>query len=377
MVYIEYFITFAFAFIVAFCSTPIAKRIAFKLGAIDIPKDDRRMHKKPIALMGGLAIIAGFVMSLLFSVIGMSLDLTGIDGIFPSLKQFLGFAAGILIIIAEGVIDDVKTIGSKTKLAFQIAAAVSVAATGTRIEAITNPFSTSGVSELAPYLSYPITIIWIIGITNAVNLIDGLDGLAAGVSSISSLSLFFVSIIWGRWDVAIVTAALAGATLGFLPFNFNPAKIFMGETGAAFLGFTLGVISIPGTLKSFTAIAVAVPLLVLGVPLFDTAFAIFRRVLNGKPIMEADRGHLHHRLIDMGLSHKQSVVVIYILGAVLGLCAIVLTDRGVLSAIILILSVSVFIIGGAKYMTDIDDSKNYNENNTKDNVNDVVTKRTD
>jgi UDP-GlcNAc:undecaprenyl-phosphate GlcNAc-1-phosphate transferase len=154
----------------------------------------------------------------------------------------------------------------------------------------------------------------------------------------------------GRWEAAVFTAALAGAILGFLPYNFNPAKIFMGDTGSTFLGFTLGVISIPGTLKSFTAIAVAVPLLALGLPLFDTAFAIIRRLRAGKPIMSADRGHLHHRLIDIGLSQKQTVVVMYILSALLGLCAIVLADKGAISAIVLVVSVIVFIIGGAFFI---------------------------
>jgi UDP-GlcNAc:undecaprenyl-phosphate GlcNAc-1-phosphate transferase len=198
-----------------------------------------------------------------------------------------------------------------------------------------------------------------VGITNAINLIDGLDGLAAGVASISSLSLFFVSMLIGDTlavYTAVVTAALAGSTLGFLPFNFNPAKIFMGETGSAFLGFTLGVISIQGTLKSYAAISIAIPLLVLGLPLYDTLFAIIRRLVTGKPIMQADRGHLHHRLIDMGMSQRQSVVTMYVASGALGLCAIVLADRGAISAIILLLAVAVFVVGGARYMSDINGS---------------------
>lgn len=357
MIYMEYIITFAVAFIVAFSATPAVKKLAFKVGAIDVPKDERRMHKKPIARLGGLAIVAGFVIAMFFSIVGMSFDLTGVIGIFLTMKQFIGFCFGILLILIAGVTDDIKPIRPKTKLAFQVAAALIITLTGTRIETVTNPFSKEGISVLPFYLSYPVTLFWIIGITNAVNLIDGLDGLAAGVTSISSLSLFSVSIILGRWEVAIVTIALAGATLGFLPYNFNPAKIFMGETGAAFLGFTLGVISIPGTMKSFTVITVAIPLLVLGLPIFDTIFAIVRRLLTGKPIMEADRGHLHHRLVDMGLTQKQSVLIMYILSAVLGLCAIVLADKGVLSAILLILLLSVFIVGGVKFMSEMNDKE--------------------
>ena len=215
------------------------------------------------------------------------------------------------------------------------------------------------------------------GITNAVNLIDGLDGLAAGVSSISSLSLFFVTILRTDLDlskavyIALITAALSGSTLGFLPFNFNPAKIFLGETGAAFLGFILGVISIQGVMKSYAAISIAIPLLVLGLPLFDTTFAIVRRLFSHKSIMQGDRGHLHHRLIDMGLSQRQSVLILYTASATLGLCAIVLADRGTLSAVVMLLAAAIFVIGGAKYMNDrglIDDINTANDASPKKTV---------
>lgn len=366
----EYLITFVLAFIIAFCATPMAKKLAMKVGAIDIPKDERRMHKKPIALMGGSAIIAGFVISVFFNTLSTS-------KIFTPGKELLGLMTGAAIISVMGILDDIRTLNSKVKLLFQIIAAVAVVliSDSTRITMLTNPFVSSGVSFLSPVISYPLTVLWIVGITNAINLIDGLDGLAAGVSSISSLALFFVSIL--RPDAlnpaltiytAVITAALAGSTLGFLPFNFNPAKIFMGETGSAFLGFTLGVISIQGTLKQYAAISIAIPLLVLGLPLFDTIFAILRRILHGKSIMQADRGHLHHRLMDMGLSQRQSVVIMYTASAALGLCAIVLADRGALSAIILLLSVSIFIVGGARYMSDLSgDSEGDDQENADGN----------
>jgi len=348
----EYIITFALAFIVAFSSTPIVRKLAFRVGGVDVPKDDRRMHKKPIALMGGLAIICGFVVSL-------SYDLITASNIITPGREMAGLMAGAALITVMGLLDDTKTLNAWTKLTFQIAAAVCVVViSGTRITMLTNPFGSKPYIELSPYISIPLTVMWIVGITNAVNLIDGLDGLAAGISSISSLSLFFVTIL--RVDLepsiavytALVTAALAGSSLGFLPFNFNPAKIFMGETGAAFLGFTLGVISIQGAMKSYTAISIAIPLLVLGLPLFDTLFAIVRRIVSHKSIMQADRGHLHHRLIDMGLSQRQSVLIMYIASASLGLCAIVLAEKGALSAIILLLAVSIFVIGGIKYMNE-------------------------
>lgn len=353
----EYLITFVLAFIVAFSATPIVRMLAFKIGAVDIPKDDRRMHTKPMALMGGAAIITGFIVSLAF-------DLITTTNLLAPGRELLGLLAGIAIIAACGVIDDIKKIRARVKFSFQLAAAISVVLiSGTKIERLSNPFGSSPYIELSPIVSYSLTILWIVGITNAINLIDGLDGLAAGVSSISTLSLFFVTILRPDLDAsvvvytAVVTAALAGSTLGFLPYNFNPAKIFMGETGSAFLGFTLGVISIQGTLKSYAAISIAIPLLVLGLPLFDTLSSIARRVKSGKSIAQADRGHLHHKLIDMGLSQRQSVVIMYTASGALGLCAIVLADRGALSAIILLIAVFVFIMGGAKYMNDFTNSE--------------------
>jgi UDP-GlcNAc:undecaprenyl-phosphate GlcNAc-1-phosphate transferase len=348
----EYVITFALAFIISFSATPIARRIAFRVGGVDIPKDDRRMHSKPIALMGGLAIICGFIISLAF-------DLATASNIVTPGREILGLASGIAIIVVMGILDDIKTLKAWAKLLFQVAAAIcTVAISGTRISYVTNPFGPDRYIELSEYVSIPLTIIWIVGITNAINLIDGLDGLAAGISSISSLSLFFVTLL--RTDlepskavyIALVTAALAGSTLGFLPFNFNPAKIFLGETGAAFLGFTLGVVSIQGVMKSYAAISIVIPLLVLGLPLFDTVFAIVRRIFARRPIMQADRGHLHHRLMDMGLSQRQSVLVLYSASATLGLCAIVLADRGALSAVVMLLAAAVFVIGGARYIND-------------------------
>lgn len=361
MLTMEYLITFALAFIIAFTSTPIARKLAFQLGAVDVPKDDRRMHKKPIALMGGAAIAVGYLVSVLFSAV---LPVK----IFTPGRELIGMLAGIAIIAVMGVLDDVKTLRAWVKLLFQLAAAFAVVfISDTRIQVVTNPFSDIGYTRFPEAVSYILTILWIVGITNAINLIDGLDGLAAGVSSICSLSLFFVSYLRTDLDPAtkiytlIITAALAGSTLGFLPYNFNPAKIFMGETGSAFLGFTLGVITIQGGLKTYAAISIAIPLLVLGLPLFDTIFAILRRVTSGKSIMEADRGHLHHKLIDMGLSQRQSVVVMYTASAALGLCAIVLADRGAISAIILLLAVAVFVVGGAKYMNEIGDSSTEEE----------------
>jgi UDP-GlcNAc:undecaprenyl-phosphate/decaprenyl-phosphate GlcNAc-1-phosphate transferase len=347
--YYEYIVGFLIAFIVAFSSTPISRKIAFKLGAVDVPKDDRRMHKKPIARLGGLSIVAGFLVSLFFYVVGIGEDF--MIGEFNS--GFLFVVMSILIIAFTGIVDDTKGIRPWMKLFLQIlAAALIVYGANIRIFNLTNPFVEEGMYVLDNTVSYVVSILWLVGITNAINLIDGLDGLAAGVSAISSFALFFVALITENYFTAGLTIILAGASLGFLPYNFNPAKIFMGDTGSMFLGFTLGVISIQGTFKSFAFISIVIPVIALGLPLFDTTFAILRRMIQGKPIMQADRGHLHHRLIDMGLSQKQSVLVLYTASATLGLSAIVLAHKGLLIAITMVISLFAFVVFGAKYLSE-------------------------
>ena len=356
--YYEFIISFILAFIVSFSSTPIARKIAFKIGAVDIPKDDRRMHKRPIARLGGLAIVAGFFVSFLFSLVGTGIDFKG-AGFY---KHILFFVGGLAIISFTGILDDAKNVKPKYKLALQlIAASLVVFGADIRVISLTNPFSHSGVYDLNLYLSFFVSLIWIIGITNAINLIDGLDGLAAGVSSISCVSLFFISVINNDYVTALLTAILAGAALGFLPYNFNPARIFMGDTGSMFLGYSLSIITIQGTLKSYAAISILIPVMALGLPLFDTTFAILRRIIQRKPIMQADRGHLHHRLIDMGLSHKQSVLVLYMASATLGLSAVVLADKGFIIALLMFICVLVFVIVGAKYQSEFSENHIYLE----------------
>ncbi|MDD5603567.1 MAG: MraY family glycosyltransferase [Eubacteriales bacterium] len=345
----QFIITLAAGAAITAATTPLVKKLAFRIGAVDIPKDNRRMHSKPIARIGGLAIIAGFILSIFISCI-----VTGKSpiacGIFDSYTQMFGYLAGIIIIISVGIADDISPIRSKVKLGFQLAAAIVLVVTGTHIEILTNPFSASGVITLSPFISYPISILWIMAVTNAMNFIDGLDGLAAGVSFISSVSLMIISILLGRWEAAIMTAAIAGSTIGFLPFNFNPARIFMGDTGATFLGFTLAAVSIQGTLKSYAAIAIAVPILVLAFPLFDTLFAVLRRLFTGKPLMQADRGHLHHRLIDMGISHRKSVLILYLLSALLAIAAVVLADKSVFTTAVLVIVLLIVIIWSARFI---------------------------
>ncbi len=316
---------FSVAFAISLASTPLVKNLAYKIGAIDVPNDDRRVHKKPIPRLGGLAIFYGFLISLLCFA-------------NPIDEQLRGIIIGALIIVGVSIIDDVKQLSALIKLGAQLLAAVIAVVHNVRISAISVPsfIVDTGIVELG-FLSIPITIIWIVAITNAVNLIDGLDGLAVGVSSIASFSLFFIAILAGEENVAIISAALAGGCLGFFPYNFNPAKIFMGDTGSQFLGYMLSVICIQGLFKGYAIISFIVPFLILGLPIFDTVFAIVRRAWNHKPIMGADRGHLHHRLIDNGFTQKETVAILYCIATILGLSAVLVLEQGAYVAALLLL----------------------------------------
>ncbi len=358
MIIIEYhhLVAFAVALIVAFFATPIARRIAFNSGAVNVPKDNRRVHKKPMALMGGLAIIVGFLIAVIYS---FSTKDSKVFFAYLSQPKAMGMISGVLIIIVLGVVDDIKPLRARIKFPIQLLAAVIVVATGSRILAISKPFQATVATHpsmmylLGDILAFVISVLWIVGVTNAINLIDGLDGLAAGVSGIATLSLYIVAVIRNQDDVAIIAVSLVGAIFGFLPYNFNPAKIFMGDTGSTFLGFVLAILSIEGTMKSVTALAMAIPILVLGLPIFDTAFAIIRRIVGGRPIGEADRGHIHHRLLDMGISHRMSVIILYIISGGLGLFSIALVDKGLLPSLILLIILVMFGIAGARNLSDL------------------------
>ena len=335
---INLILCFSIAFVISVLLTPVAKTVAYKIGAIDNP-DKRRVHKKPIPRLGGLAIYYGFLISvLLFS----KFD-----------KQFIGIIAGSLLIVGAGIIDDVFQLRASIKLLVQIAAGLIVAFCDVRINAISMPISIvdGGILSLG-ILSVPVTIIWIVGVTNAVNLIDGLDGLAVGISSIATFSLFFIAILAGEASVAILAAALAGSCLGFIPYNFNPAKIFMGDTGSTFLGYMLAIICIQGLFKGYVIISFIVPFLILGLPIFDTVYAILRRIKNKKPIMSPDRGHLHHRLMDMGLSQKQTVAILYVIAMVLGLSAVMVVGQGAYIAILLVASAMIFAFFGGRIIIE-------------------------
>lgn len=288
--------------------TPTVRKLALRVKAIDVPKDKRRVHEKPIPRMGGLGIYITF---LIFAL-----------GIYYNNRQVYGILIGSTIIVAMGIVDDIYQIRPLYKIIFQILAVSVLLFFGISIKNITVPFSNFN-SISTGYFGIIFTYIWVIGVTNAINLIDGLDGLACGVSCISSLTLFVVALISGRYTTATLTIILAGSCIGFLRYNFNPASIFMGDTGSQFLGFVLAAISTQAAVKSVATVSIIIPIMALGLPIFDTLFAMLRRKINKRPIMEADRGHLHHKLLDKGLSHRRAVVTMYIVSAVMGFFAVI------------------------------------------------------
>ena len=323
-------VSIVLSFVISFAMTPVVKTFAIKVGAVDIPRDNRRMHDHPIPRMGGLAIFMGFLLTVV-----LFADLT---------QEIRGILVGAIIIAALGAIDDIVALNAWMKLFGQILAAVVAVSNGVVIHLFMNPNIFSGNEYIMlESLSIPITILWIVGVTNAVNLIDGLDGLACGVSTIASLTMFVVALLVSQSNVAVVLAALMGACLGFLPYNMNPAKIFMGDTGALLLGFVLATTSAVGMFKFYAVVTFLVPLLALALPLLDTLLAIIRRVLRGQSPFAPDRGHLHHRLVDMGLNQKQAVAIMYAISAMLGLCAVVVVSTGPVRICLLVIAVFVVL----------------------------------
>ena len=315
----------AVAFAIAYLMTPPVKRFAEAVGAMDVPKDERRVHDHPIPRMGGLAIFLGFVLSLLLFV-----DMS---------TQVMGLLLGTVIIAVMGALDDIMNLNAWIKLAGQILAAGVAIRCGIVVDAISNFTPAGGTTFLNTYWrAIPVTVIWIVACTNAVNLIDGLDGLAVGVSTISSLTMLVVSLFVAEPEVSLILAALTGACVGFMPYNLNPAKIFMGDVGSQMLGFVLATVSIMGMFKFHAIISFLVPLLALAVPLADTVFAFFRRIFHGQSPFHADKGHFHHRLLALGMSQKQAVAVLYGVSAVLGLIAVLMAGQSVAVRIVCIIA---------------------------------------
>ncbi|MCA0986854.1 glycosyltransferase family 4 protein [Guptibacillus algicola] len=301
-------IAFFIALLTTIAVTPLVMKLAIKMGVVDQP-NNRKVHKKLMPRLGGLAFVIGFFAGYLY------------------LSQFLDtplrIVLGAMIIIIVGILDDKYTLSAKVKFIAQIAAALLVVSTGLTIDFVALPFI--GKIEFG-IASYAVTVFWIVGVTNAINLIDGLDGLAAGVSTIALTSIFTVAVLNNNIFVAGIAIILIGGTLGFLIFNFHPAKIFMGDTGALFLGYMIAVLSVIGFFKSVAIFSFVLPVLILAVPIFDTFFAIIRRIKNKQQISAPDKFHLHHNLLALGFGHRGTVLIIYLMSLLFGLSAVVFTS---------------------------------------------------
>ena len=315
-VIIAFIITMALTIII----TPLIIRLANKLGVVDKP-NDRKKHNGHIPLLGGLAIFIPVVIGIIY--------------LQPEHNSLVGVYIGATIILITGIVDDVFNIKPVMKLSAQLVATIAVLSSGLMIEKLTIPFF--GSVDLGIF-SYVITILWIVGITNAMNLIDGLDGLATGVAAIAFSSILIMAIGDGVTVVIYLSAIFLASLLGFLIFNFHPAKIFLGDTGSMFIGFSLAIISMLGLFKNVTIFSFIVPIIVLTIPIFDTIFAIIRRALSKQHIMTADRKHIHYVLLEMGFGHKTTVLIIYAFSAFFGVMAIIFTNATmILSFVILLL----------------------------------------
>ncbi|KJS81353.1 MAG: UDP-phosphate N-acetylglucosaminyl 1-phosphate transferase [Peptococcaceae bacterium BICA1-8] len=319
------------SFLITLGLVPLIKKMAFKVGAVDNPCQ-RKVHCKPMPRLGGLAIYIGFIAMVLLTQ--------------PLTQQIIGLVLGSTIIAMIGVVDDIKDLSPKLKLLGQIIAACVLVAFNIDVDYITHPFA-NGVVSLG-YLSIPVTVLWVVGITNAVNLIDGLDGLAAGLSAIAAITLAIVGYSQGHMLMVVLSLMLAASTLGFLRYNFYPAQIFMGDSGSMFLGFNLSALAIMGFAKSITVISVFVPILILGIPIFDTMFAIIRRYFNGQPIFKADKEHLHHCLLNKGFTHKQTVLLIYAINILLAGTGVLLTHITTAQSILILAVISTMVLWSAQ-----------------------------
>ena len=343
-------IAFMIAFMTAFMATPHTINLDNKVGAVDEPKDERRINKVTMPRLGGLAVIAGFFVSIVYLLTVMVME-NKIDLNAESYYiKLIGFGVGALIIGVTCFIDDVKGVPALGKLFAQLLAAFVVVKAGVRIDTLDIPFF--NIANASPIFYAGLTVVWIVGITNAMNLIDGLDGLSTGISLIACLSLLIIFSLNGSPLISIVLiTALGGALCGFLPYNFNPAKTFIGDTGSNFLGYCLSIISILGIAKTYTAIVIVAPLMVLALPIFDTLSSIVRRVIAGKSlkaIIQPDANHLHHKMLKKGFTQKQAVLIMYGLSATFGMFAIILMDSGIWKALSFAIIMAIIVAMGYK-----------------------------
>jgi UDP-GlcNAc:undecaprenyl-phosphate GlcNAc-1-phosphate transferase len=345
---ITYVIIFTIALSLSLILTPLVKRLSYKIKALDIP-NERKVHDTQIPRLGGIAVYLSF-MAVFYGAIFYFWESKGLFA--DKIILLRGFALGSLVIVILGVADDIIGLRPLFKLLLQLVAGIIVYAHGLQIKMVELPFF--GELNLG-FLSFPFTLIWIAGITNALNLIDGLDGLAAGVTFIASMILFLVSLSQGNTETALFSAVLGGCVVGFLKYNFNPAQIFLGDSGALFLGFSLANFSVLGAMKSSTAVALLIPIIALGFPIMDTLLAILRRtfraIQNGeglsalRKIGDADKEHVHHKLMELGYTHRGAVLILYTLCLIFGIFAFILTAyrNEVAGAILFFVGLIVFV----------------------------------
>jgi len=318
-------IAFIASLITVLIVTPFIIKFAIKIGATDNP-NQRKVHKKTMPRLGGLAIFIGVVVGYF------------VGGLYD--QKMTAISVGAILIIILGILDDKYELSALTKLLGQILVAGIVVSTGLTIDFISIPF----VDKFNLGLwAFPVTMIWIVGITNAINLIDGLDGLAAGISSISIATIAIMAGFAGKGMILSIALIVLGSTIGFLFYNFHPAKIFMGDTGALFLGYIISILSLLGLYKSVTLFSFVVPIIILGVPIFDTTFAIIRRIVNKQSIVAPDKSHLHHRLLALGLSHRNTVLVIYALGILFSVSAIIFSSSTLWGSLFIIFGLLIMI----------------------------------
>jgi UDP-GlcNAc:undecaprenyl-phosphate GlcNAc-1-phosphate transferase len=349
-----YLTLFLLSLFTSLFATPVVRRAAQHLGWLDVPKDDRRMHDVPTPRLGGVAVFASVMLALLLLPFLDNLVTQQLEG------QWAGFVAVLAsstLVFLFGVYDDLTGASAKWKFLAQGAAAVLLYYLGGRVDAVTIPFV--GSFHLPPVLGFGVTLLWVVGISNAFNLIDGLDGLATGASLFAALVMLGVSLVNGHTLVTVVSIALVGSLIGFLRYNFNPASIFLGDSGSLFIGFLLAALSVTGTQKASTVVAVAIPLMAFALPVIDTGFALTRRFISGKPLFEGDREHIHHKLLDRGWSQRRVAFALYGVCAVFGLLALLFTSDGgggkLTGLVLLITGAAVVLTAGRLRYHEVDE----------------------
>src|SRR5215204_2174863 len=350
----SYLILFVVALSSSLVLTPVIRRLAQRRGWFDVPNDDRRVHDHPIPRIGGVAIFISVVLAL--STLPL-IDGTLTETFKAWVDQLVAVLASSTLVFVFGVVDDFVGLRPRWKFAAQVVAGAMLYFLGGHIDAVNIPFF--GPADLPPVVSFSLTLVWVVGISNAFNLIDGLDGLASGASLFAAIVMMVVSFFMGHTPAIVITLALAGALIGFLRYNINPASIFLGDSGALFIGFLLAALSLLSSQKASTAVAVAIPLMAFGLPVIDTGFTLARRFVSGKPLFEGDREHIHHKLLERGWSQRRVDFVLYSVCAVFGMMALLFVSDGgagkVTGLLLLVTGTAVVLVAGRLRYHEVDE----------------------